>query len=145
MTIRILSLCAALAGAACGGGERRVEKPAESASDDAGGGPDTSGVLIPDEKYEEIKSVFERKTAQVGRCYVAGIEAGQIEKSAKGFVTVGVTVTTAGKASQVRVLKSSFTSSALEGCFIEMVGGWEFTDALPKPLETSHTYVLDRF
>jgi hypothetical protein len=144
LTVRTIGAVVGLSLAACGGGGARPAAPVESAADDSGGGPDTSAVLIPYEKYDEIKSVFERKTAIVGRCYVAGIEAGQIDKAAKGFVTVGVTVTTDGKASKVRVLKSSFKSSALEGCMIEMVGGWEFTDSLPKPLDTSHTYVLDR-
>ena len=95
--------------------------------------------------FEEIKSVFENKTAMVARCYVQGIESEEVEKTKKGFVTVGVTVTTDGKASNVRVLKSSFGSPAVDACVVEMVQGWEFTDALPKPLDTSHTYVMDRF
>ena len=104
-----------------------------------------SHVLIPEEKFDEIKRVFESKASVVSRCYVNGIEAGEIDKSAKGHVTVGVTVTTSGAASDVKILESDLGSQAIEGCIRDLVTTWTFTDALPKPVETSHTYVLDRF
>ena len=48
-----------------------------------------------------------------------------------------------GSASDVRVMESSFKSSKVGDCVVRMVSGWTFT-GLPKPLDTSHTYVLDR-
>jgi TonB family protein len=140
-----IGLVVGLGLATCGGGDKKVEAPRESADDDSGGGEDHSDVLVPEEKFDEIKRTFDSKRTMVSRCYVTGVEAGEIDRTAKGHITVGVTVTRDGKASNVRVLQSSLGSKAADDCVVGMVEGWTFTDSLPKPVEHSHTYVMDRF
>jgi TonB family protein len=143
-TLAVVVMAVALG--ACGGSDKKqVASPADDgavAVDDDGG---SDSVLIPEEKFDEINNVFDRKTSMISRCFVAGVDAGQVDKGQKGFVTVDVTVNTSGKPEKVRIIKTSFKSQALNDCVTDMVKGWVFTDSLPKPVETSHTYVLDRF
>ncbi|HLU68189.1 MAG TPA: AgmX/PglI C-terminal domain-containing protein [Kofleriaceae bacterium] len=137
---------AACGGAGGGGGDPVVEPgpcPECSEPDDTGPDDSADGTLIPEEKYEEIRKTFERKTGTVSRCYVEGFEKGEVEKTEKGYVTVGLVIGEDGRPSDVRVLDTSFRSGAVGDCVVRMVSGWTFT-TLPKPLETSHTYVLDR-
>ncbi len=131
----VLGLAAALG---CGGGQAEPAAPAEPV---AGGQPDDA--LIPEEKYDEIEGTFARKAAMVSRCHVEGVEAGDVERTEKGHVTVGLTIQPDGSPANVRVMESSFKSANVGDCVVRHVSSWSFP-TLPKPLETSHTYVLDR-
>jgi len=134
-----LALLFMLADSGCAGSQKEAEAPAGS-GDESGEG---DGKLIPEEKYEEISATFVRKTGTVSRCYVEGVEGGEGEQSKKGHITIGLTINPDGSASDVRVMESSFKSAKVGECVVRMVSGWSFT-TLPRPLETSHTYVLDR-
>lgn len=140
-------LVAAACGGSSGGGGEDVVEPAPCPECTTGGDDGASGevdsTIIPEEKYEEIKKTFERKTGTVSRCYVEGFEAGEVEKTEKGHVTVGLTIQPDGSPADVRVLETSFKSGKVGDCVVRMVGGWKFP-TLPKALDTSHTYVLDR-
>lgn len=138
-TWRHLYRAAALAAlCGCGGGQAPAETgPASTAE------PSGESALIPEEKYDEIEATFDRKTGTVSRCHVEGIESGDVDRSEKGHVTIGLTINPDGSAADVRVMESSFKSSKVGECVVRMVSGWTFP-TLPKPLETSHTYVLDR-
>ena len=133
----------------CGGQEgarEDVVEPApcpECGGGEGGGGGAVDDTMITEEQYEQIKQEFEAKTQTVARCYVEGFDAGEVEKTQKGAVTVSLTINTAGKPENVRIEKSSFNSEAVGACVVRLVSGWTFP-ALPKRLETSHTYVLDR-
>jgi hypothetical protein len=131
----------AVAAGGCGGGQTAA--PTTPADQSAGGGGSSEDELIPEEKYEEIKATFARKTGSVSRCHVEGVQSGDVERSEKGHVTVALIVNRDGSASNVRVMETSFKSSKVGDCVVRMVSGWTFT-TLPRPLETSHTYVLDR-
>lgn len=127
---------------ACGGSEKAAEEPVvEDGAEAEEAGEDN---MIPPEKFDEIKRTFERKQTHVSRCFVVGVEAGEIDKSEKGAVTIGTTITTAGKATNVRVVETTFKSPALEQCIKEKVSGWLFT-TLPQDLDYSYQYRLERF
>ena len=144
--MRALWMILVLAGAfACGGSEAKPTGPVAGQgadeADDQGSGDEA---MIPPEKFDEIKRTFDRKQIQISRCFVSGVDAGEIEKSEKGVVTVGTVITTSGKASKVRVVETSFKSATLEKCVKETVEGWQFT-TLPRELEYSYQYRLERF
>ena len=146
-TMVAMALATAL-GAACGGQEGAREDVVEPApcpecGGGEGGGATVDDTVIPDEKYEEIRHEFEAKTQTVARCYVDGFDAGEVEKTQKGAITVSLTINTAGKPENVHIEKSSFNSEAVGSCVVRLVSGWTFP-TLPKRLDTSHTYVLDR-
>jgi len=131
---------------ACGGDGKDAEEPTTGPAVDTseGGDEDPEEGMIPVEKFDEIKRTFERKQSQVSRCFVVGVEAGEIEKTAAGVVTVSATITKSGKATNVRIVESSFNSAALKQCVKDYVGRWLFT-TLPKDLEYSYQYRLQRF
>ena len=95
-------------------------------------------------EMDEVNRTFERKQMQISRCFVVGVDAGEIEKNDKGSVTVGAVITPEGKAKNVRVVETTFKSPALETCVRETVSGWVFTTP-PKDFETSYRYRLERF
>ena len=148
MQKKLLELVAGVATAAalllmlasgCGGGQQEVvESPGGEAAE---GEQESGGELIPEEKYEEINATFDRKTGSVSRCYGEGDESGDPDR--KGHVTVRLTINRDGTTSNVKVLETSFKSSKVGECVVRLVKGWTFP-TLPRPLETSHTYVLDR-
>ncbi len=128
-----------LANAGCGGGQQEVASPGGEAGEE--GGDDNSAKLIPEEKYEEINATFDSKTGSVSRCYGEGDESGDPDR--KGHVTVRLTINLDGHTSGVSVMETSFKSPKVGDCVVRLVKGWTFP-TLPRPLETSHTYVLDR-
>lgn len=130
-----LGLTAALG---CGGGQTEPAAPGQPVADSQ-----SDDTLIPEEKYDEIKATFDRKMGMVSRCHVEGVESGDVDRSEKGHVTVGLTIQPDGSPTDVRVMESSFKSAKVGDCVVRQVSGWTFS-TLPKPLETSHTYVLDR-
>lgn len=134
----------ALAAAGCGGGETKAEVPTPVGSEPDDNSVDEGGELIPPEKFDEIKRTFERKQSQISRCFVIGVDAGEIDKTEKGLVTVSTTITQSGKTKDVRIVETSFKSPALEQCVKDYVGRWLFT-TLPKELEYSYQYRLERF
>jgi hypothetical protein len=148
MQMKLLELVAGVATAAalvlmlasegCGGGQQEVESPGGAAAEAE---QDSGGELIPEEKYEEINATFDRKTGSVSRCYGEGDQSGDPDR--KGHVTVRLTINKDGRTSEVGVMETSFKSAKVGECVVRLVKGWTFP-TLPRPLETSHTYVLDR-
>jgi hypothetical protein len=126
------------AASGCGGGQAAPAAPAQPVADTS-----NDDALIPEEKYDEIEGTFARKAAMVSRCHVEGVESGDVDRSEKGHVTVGLTIQPDGSPTDVRVMESSFKSAKVGDCVVRHVSSWTFS-TLPKPLETSHTYVLDR-
>lgn len=126
----------------CGGGDKKVSEPEPSpaAEDDSA---DTGPEMVAPEIHESIRRTFERKSAIVGRCFVAGLDAGEIKKTDRVIVTLDATITPAGQATEVAVREASKRSPALEACIIEMVEGWSFAEP-PRPVKTSFNYVLER-
>jgi hypothetical protein len=119
----------------CGGGQKEVADPG---ADDGGAGEGSSAVLIPEEKYDEINAIFDGKTTSISRCYAAEESA---DEDKKGHVTIALTINKNGTTSGVSVMESSFKSPKVGECVVRMASGWTFP-TLPRPLETSHTYVL---
>lgn len=139
VTLALVTLAAAIG---CGGGEKRATEPetTTTAADDG----DDGDVLIPEEKFDEIRNVFERKVTHLSRCHPAGVEAGEVGGNEKVTVTVGMTIQEDGRPTDLRILERSKKSPALEACVLEAANRWMFP-SLPKPLETSHIYVLQNF
>lgn len=133
--------------AACGGSQKAADEPVvdddeEEVADDEE--EDTGDdVMVEPEKLEDLQRTMERRSPRVSRCYADALEAGELKPSDRGEVTVGLTVTESGKATNVRVLQSSIKSKMVEDCVLEEVRSARFT-TLPKPVEFSYTYKLER-
>jgi len=140
--MRALALVALLWG--CSGGDKKVEEPDPAPlTDDDDDGNDPGFNMASQEVLDSIRRTFERKSGIVGRCFVAGVEAKEVKKTDKGFVTIVATINPSGSASSVKVTEASLRSKAIHGCIVEMVQGWSFAEP-PSPTPTSFTYVLER-
>lgn len=98
--------------------------------------------LIPEEKYTEIKQFFIRKARVVSKCFPEAIDAGEVGKNDKGYVTVALTITKEGKPTKVKIGETNFKSKMLDACVIKYVERWTFP-SLPKELPYSHTFVFE--
>ncbi len=135
-----------LVASGCGGNDKPVSEPSPlpvQPQSDSWQRTEAEDEPIEAEIIESIQRTFARKQTVVARCFVAGVEAGEVPKTARGFVTVGATITPAGRARRAQILKASLKSKALHRCIIELVETWEFAEP-PRDLETSFTYSLEQ-
>ncbi len=130
----------ALYSAGCGGSEKKTVAPAPVEIEEE----EEEEELIPEEKFDEIRHTFERKSSTVARCFPLAVEAGEVDQGARIKVSVGLVIQRDGSPSEIKIIGSSKRSETLERCIIESVGRWEFT-TLPKPLPYSYGFKLQRF
>jgi len=137
-------LAAAIALAACGGGEKKVEGP--DSVDDADDGDEgmDEGEMVSQEVLDGIKRVFERKVTVVGRCWEKAVDAGDLQKNDKVILTVNTTIQPSGSPTDTTIIKSSAASETLKSCVVNMVSSWTFPQP-PKSLPFSHIYRFEEF
>jgi hypothetical protein len=131
----------------CGGGQKAADEP------DNGGGwledsepeyEQADDTLVPPEKFDEINETLTKRGPHVSRCFGKALETGALPKSTKGTIIIGLTITPAGKPTDVKVLPaSSIKEQGFATCVIGEVKDGRFP-TLPKSVETSYTYKLER-
>ncbi|HET6611033.1 MAG TPA: AgmX/PglI C-terminal domain-containing protein [Kofleriaceae bacterium] len=128
---------------ACGGSHKPAAEGPPPSTEETEPAEDPSQILIPPEKLDAIEATFTRHVSEVSRCFPKAVEAGELQATDKGYVTVGLTVTESGAPENVRAVEATLDSQVLKDCVTAEVSSWEFT-TLPKPLDYSHTYVFER-
>ena len=133
--------------AACGGGNKKSEDttgsgvtidPNATSADTT----DRSGMMIPPEKMEEVTRLLDRKRPAVSRCLTMVVDNKELPKGSRGKMTLGITISTAGKATNVKVIQASLENKTLESCVIEKVQEIQFPD-LPSQYETTYGYAFE--
>ncbi len=131
-----------ISAAGCGGGGKKAPaEPEETVVEDDV--EDEEDVLIPEEKFDEISSFFNRKRRLVSRCFVKALEAGEVAKTDKAAVQITMTISKSGKVKNARITACSHKSDVLRECVLEYVRGWSVT-TLPKDLDYSYTFGMGR-
>jgi hypothetical protein len=135
--------------AACGGGGKggdTTPDPDEGGGDavDDGQGSDGDDGMIPPERMDEIKTALDRKRNAATRCLTEAIDAGELDKNARGAVTVGFVIAPSGQPRDVQVLEASIDSKLLHGCVTDLVSGMTFPE-LPHDLDWSYTFAFEAF
>jgi hypothetical protein len=140
------ALVIAVALCACGGKAKK--------EDTGGGGPtidpnmttgdttDHSANMVPPEKMDEINRLLDRKRPTVSRCLTMVVDNKELPKGARGKMTLGITISPAGSASDVKVISDSLDSKPLQECVIGKVKEIQFPD-LPKSYETTYAYAFE--
>ncbi len=137
---------AALAVAGCGG-----NKPApEPAGGGGGGAEDTQWQeqdsddpsMIGAERMDEIKAILDRKRTSVSRCLADVVNAGKVDKNARGHVALGFVIGMDGKATSIEVVEDSLASPDLERCVIAKVAQIDF-GALPRAIDWAYTFAFE--
>jgi hypothetical protein len=126
----------ALALTACGGGSKPANQPAPAGRNDDQA---VNGTVVPAEAMDEIGRSLDRKRNVVARCLSAAVDAGELPKNAHGRITLGFVISPAGKAGDIKVIKTSLESQTLTDCVIGHVTAIEFP-TIPDPLPWSYTY-----
>jgi hypothetical protein len=144
MTMKKILLLAILA--ACGGhkssGPSDPSGPSVMGVQDQGDPTDRSGSMVPPEKIDEVQNDLKRKQMIISRCLADAVEAGDAKHNTHGKVTVELTVSTAGKAQNVKIAKSDIQTQSVLDCTKKHVEDIEFPQ-LPKNFETSFTYAME--
>jgi hypothetical protein len=126
----------------CGG------KGGSSTSENPGGGQvepgadDNEASMVPPEKMEEITRLLDRKRTIVSRCLAFAVDNKDLPKNSRGKITLAITISPAGKAEDIKVVKATLESKSLEECVIGHVREIQFPE-LPKPYPTSYTYAFE--
>ena len=132
---------------ACGGGKKGAEEPEPAGGGeeyvDEDEGDDGGDVLIPAEKYEEVRSFFDRKRRLVSRCFVKALDEGEVKETDDAKVQITVTITPGGRIKNARITKCSHASPVLRSCVLDYVNSWVVT-RLPKKFDYSYTFGMGR-
>jgi hypothetical protein len=143
MTMKKILLLAILA--ACGGHKSAPADPSGPSVmgvEDKGDPNDHSGRMISPEKMDEVQNDLKRKEMIISRCLADAVEAGEAKHNTHGKVTVELTVSTEGKAQNVRVVKSDIQAQSVLDCTKKHVEDIEFPQ-LKKNFETSFTFAME--
>lgn len=131
---------------ACGGGGKKQSDDSTGPTIDpnatSGDTTDRSGSMIPPEKMDEINRLLDRKRPTVSRCLTMVVDNGGLPKGSRGKMTLDITVSTAGRASSVKVIKSTLESKPLEDCVIGKVNEIEFPQ-IPSTYQTTYAYAFE--
>jgi hypothetical protein len=122
-----------LLASACGG----AQKPDTSASESSGGGEETSGEEpgggggknVDPEAFDRLTRLFNNKRPAVSRCYNDAVQAGKLDRKAKGRITVALAITADGKARGVKTAQDTLKSTDVETCVVDLIKTWD----LPAP------------
>jgi hypothetical protein len=129
------ALLCALVG--CGGSSKReASEPDETAEAEPGDGddeesPGESGGEIDPDTIDEITRLFAKRRPAVARCYSEAVQAGKLDKKAKGRLTVEVAIDPGGNAKSVRATQDTLSSPDVSSCVFALIKTWD----LPSPKE----------
>jgi hypothetical protein len=84
---------------------------------------------VDPEVYDKVKHAFQAKRTLIARCFSDALAAGTIDHKAKGAVTFEMSISPAGKATNVHTVKDSLKSPAVIECATGLITSWD----LPKP------------
>lgn len=131
--------------ASCGGKNKGADEGGGATIDTqatSGDPTDRSGEMITAEQMDEVKRLLDRKQMIVSRCLSDAVLAGEAPKSARGKITLEISISPAGKAIKVEVLKSTIDVKTVQGCVKRKVEDITFP-TMPKQYDTSYTYAME--
>ena len=122
---------------ACGGGGKSSGDTTPTTTEATPS--DSGGTVVTNETMDDIRRALDRKRNVVARCLTPAIDAGELPKNARGRMTLELVITPGGKATDIKVIKTSIDSKLVADCVIERVGEIEFP-SVAEPLPWSYTY-----
>jgi hypothetical protein len=82
---------------------------------------------VDPEHHDAVERTFARKTTELNDCWTREYEKNH-DRKLEGDLTVQMTVTPEGKATDVKVIKSTMNNPSVESCVAQTVGGWSFPE-----------------
>jgi hypothetical protein len=145
MTMNKVLLLVVTAAAACGGKNKNDSEQGGATIDTqatTGDPTDHSSGMVGPETMDEINNLLGRKQMIISRCLSTAVEAGEAPKGAKAKITLSLSISPAGKAENVEVIKSTLDVKSVQGCVKRHVEEISFP-TLPKQYDTSYTYAME--
>src|SRR5436190_7105390 len=104
--------------AACGGKKHEDTTTSGTTIDNNthGDTTDHSGSMIPPEKMDQVLQLLNRKGTAVSRCLTMVVDNKELPKNSRGKLTLGITISPAGKATTVKLISTTLESKPLEEC-----------------------------
>lgn len=99
----------------------------------------SGGDQVSPETMDEINRSLDRKRPIVSRCLAIAVDNKELPKNSSGKITLEIVISPAGKAEDVKIVRSTLESKTLTSCVIHHVEEIQFPQ-LPKRYETSYTY-----
>ncbi len=126
----------ALVGCATSSSEQRGAQAAGAEGQQSATDP---GAIDP-ERQNAIERTFARKAGDLQACWTKEYDKTH-DRKLEGDLTIQMTVGPTGKASDVKIIKSTMNSASVEGCVMQMIPTWEFPEG-PNPVPYLRTVHL---
>src|SRR5262249_1631855 len=117
MTMKSTLLLVVMLAVGCGGKNKNDTEGGGTVDPNAttGDPTDRSGNMVPAEKMDEVNNMLGRKQMIMSRCLSAAVEAGEAPKGAHGKITLELSISPAGQATRVEVIKSTIEAKSVGG------------------------------
>ena len=118
----VVGLCGALA-LGCAG----EKQESRSTDPEHPQGQDSTGPTVTSEQNDAIDALFRRKAPQLQTCWQQEYERSQNRKL-EGDITLQMMVSRAGKATSLKIVKSTIGVPAVDDCVVKEVQAWAFPE-----------------
>lgn len=137
-------LMVGLAVTSCSGGSKKTASTTPGSGEDTTTTPtsEATGVMESAEALEGINRALDRKRPMAARCLSEVVDRKELPGNAHGKMTLGFTISADGKASSVKVIKSTLESEPLVACVTAIVERITFP-TLDHAREWSYTYAFE--
>lgn len=85
----------------------------------------TDATAISPERQDAIERLFARKAQELQDCWSKEYDKTH-DRKLEGDLTIQMMVTPDGKATDVKILKSTMNNADIESCVTQQVGTWDF-------------------
>ncbi|MBP9087590.1 MAG: AgmX/PglI C-terminal domain-containing protein [Kofleriaceae bacterium] len=127
----------------CGGSKNTATSTVPSTSDDSSAPPvEATGPMESAEALDGINRALDRKRPMAARCLSEAVDRKELPGSARGKMTLGFTISADGKASAIKVIKSTLESEQLVTCVVGVVERITFP-TLGHARDWSYTYAFE--
>lgn len=128
----------------CGGGSKNsATSTVPSTSDDSSAPPvEETGPMESAEALDGINRALDRKRPMAARCLSEAVDRKELPVSSHGKMTLGFTISADGKASAIKVIKSTLESEQLVACVVGVVERITFP-TLGHARDWSYTYAFE--
>jgi hypothetical protein len=103
----------------------------EQRAPSTGGSQEQSSAVDPNavapERQDAVERTFARKTADLQDCWTREYEKSH-DRKLEGDLTIQMNVQPNGKATDVKVVKTTLNNADVVNCVQQMIGGWDFPE-----------------
>jgi TonB family protein len=89
--------------------------------------PEPGAPTVTAEQNDAIDAVFKRKAPALQRCWQEEYERSK-NRGLQGDITLTMTVSKAGKPTELKVVKSTIGVAAVDKCVVDEVATWNFAE-----------------